>query len=271
MGRIHTFQIGDFHCAALNDGQSEGTAQTYLANAPLDQAAQALSAYGLQTDRLPSWMNPLYIHAGQHHILCDTGLGRGDLAENLAQLGITPEQITAVIITHAHGDHIGGNTRDDGSPAFPNARYFIRQDEWDYWTDPTTLARIGGRATLIQKNLISIRDRFAFITADEEIVRGVHSLHTPGHTVGHIALLIQSEGDTLLHAVDALHQRVQTEYPDWSPLFDTDPLLAAQTRRRLLARIHEEGWLMYAYHFPFPPLGYLRPVGDVWRWEHAIS
>lgn len=263
----HRFQVGQFDCIvfayANNPGDIDLMTRRFPHLAP-DEMEQAVRDSGAP---ITASMNILYIRTPDHHILVDTGQGGDDspLLAGLAQAGIAREAIDHIIITHGDGDHIAGITLPDGTLAFPNANYDMWKSEWDFLmdrieknNDPHDPARI---------NLLPIRDRVSLIDHETEIAPGIRMLPMPGHKTGHSGLLLESGGERLLHIVDAAHHPMQLAHPDWSPRFDLQPELAAQTRKALFERAAREGLLVLAYHFPFPGLGYIRTEDGQWRWE----
>ena len=183
--------------------------------------------------------------------------------------GIAPEDIDTVIVSHAHGDHINGLVNENGDLVFPNANYVIWGEEWDYWTSEATLADISeARANVIRNKLLPIQGKLTRITAeDQEIAPGVCPLPTPGHTPGHISLMIESDGERLMHIVDASHLLFQQQRPEWSPMYDSLPDVAAETRRRIFEKAATENLLVLAYHHPFPGLGHIARDGDAFVWQ----
>lgn len=222
-----------------------------------------------------SW--DVHVHAfavriGGALVLIDTGIGtepppawgpvEGSLMSELALASITPGEVDHVVFTHVHRDHIGGATGPDGEPAFPYATYHLHPADW--------AAAVDADAAPVREALersirpIADRDRLAVVANDHDVVPGVHLIHAPGHTPGHRAVVVASEGRELMLVGDALHHPFQVEHAAWSSPNDADPTLAIRTRRRLLASAREAGATVGVSHFG-EPFGTVE--GDeVWRW-----
>ena len=128
----------------------------------------------------------------------DLGPKTGKLFQNLRAEGISPSDIDVVVLTHAHPDHIGGNTSKDGKLAFPNARFFIWKDEFDFWISEKAEQKLNQHSkelllTLARKNLQPIQDQLNLIDQEIEILPGIRAVAAPGHTPGHMALAISSK------------------------------------------------------------------------------
>jgi len=275
------FKVGKFECIAVSDGTLtySDPGPLHFANAPSDRLALALLAHNIQIEQWNEWISPLpclVIQTGEHCVLVDTGLGKedrapnaGKLLQNLESEGIGPSDIDTVILSHAHGDHIGGNTDLTGMVAFPHARYVMRKEEWDFWTSETTLAQPDHQwmTSFVNKHLLPLHDRFELLEQDKEIVSGIHSIFAPGHTPGHMALVVVSNGEELLCLGDVITHPIHLEQPDWHLDSDCQPEQAVHTRRWLLERAAVDQARVFAFHFDFPGLGYVHQQQDAWKWQ----
>ena len=281
---IYRFSIGTFACAIVNDGTFAypHPAQLFFDGAPEEGLAHALQAQQIEsaawTEFVSSYPTVL-VNTGAHRVLIDTGAGSfapttGQLIPNLRSLGMAPEEIDTVILTHGHLDHIGGNVDKEGKPAFPNARYVMSRVEWEFWAadpdlsslklPPIFIEAIRGAA---RAQLPPLKDRLALVEDGDEIVPGIQAVAAPGHTPGHLALSIRSTGEQLLCATDALLHPIHIAQPDWTAVFDYSPDETVVTRRRLLGRAAVDGALVYLTHFSFPGLGHIVLQDGSWRWR----
>jgi glyoxylase-like metal-dependent hydrolase (beta-lactamase superfamily II) len=274
----YRFKMGRFECIAVRDGYLKDLVpiQILFKNASKELLGQVLRSHNIQSDQWTELFTCLVINTGEHCVLVDTGLGiqeavpeAGKLLQNLREVGIEPGDIDTVIISHAHGDHIGGTTEPRGRPAFPNARYYIHQAEWDFWTSEATLTNpvYKWMVPFVSENLLSIRDRFQFIDQDIEIVPGIRTLLSPGHTPGNISLVIESSGKQLMYLGDVIIHPLHLEQPGWYSSPDNQPAQAVSTRKSLLERASANQALIFAYHFDFPGLGYAQLQQENWKWQ----
>lgn len=286
----YRFKVGNFECMAVSDGTFTYAPPTFpppstflFANASEERLKQVLREHNLQPEQWIEWISPyicLMINAGKHRVLVDTGadgLGTktGKLLQNLQAERISPGDIDIVILTHGHPDHIGGNTISEGKPAFPNARFVMWKDEWDFWTSEQAELKLDEHGkelllTFARKNLLPIQGQFNLIDHEKEIVPGIRAVAAPGHTPGHMALTISSGGKHLLSVSDAFLHPIHVEQPDWYAAVDFAPQQVMATRRRLLNLAATDKILVLAFHFPFPGLGHIVQKGEQLRW-HPIE
>lgn len=195
-----------------------------------------------------SSINAFLLERGDKMVLFDAGLGEernGQLLAKLDSLGIKTEQITDICITHFHGDHIGGLLTANGEPVFKNAKLHFSDLELEAWT----VGVFKDRDETVNNMLTAYADRYETFHAGDTIIDGIVTIaapeHTPGHTIYDIgdAIIV---GD-LLHAVD-----LQIEHPEFSALYDFNPLEARETRISMLEKIRNSHKPMAGMHFPDP-------------------
>lgn len=285
--QTHRFTVGSFHCIAVSDGTYTYAPPIFppppvllFANAPREPLAQTLREHDLQPEHWTEWVSPyisLVIDIGEHRVLVDTGddgLGpnTGRLLQNLKSAGIEPDDIDTVILTHGHPDHIAGNTDTEGKLVFRQARYVMWKDEWDFWNSEQATLKLEEhiREVLLacaHKNLPPIQHQLCLVDREIEIVPGIQAIAAPGHTPGHMALAIASEGEQLLCVSDVVLHPIHLERPEWCAAVDLDPVQVEATRRRILNKAATERALVLAFHFPFPGLGRVVRRRRAWQWQ----
>jgi len=216
-------------------------------------------AANLPADEVQFFFTPTVVNTGAALILFDTGLSPEGITAALGAAGYTPDQVDHVVITHMHGDHIGGLMSGD-TPTFPNADYTTASAEFDAWAamDNQTF----------ENKMRPLAGRTAMIGDGDSIAPGITAMAAHGHTPGHTAYLIESEGKQLLLAADfANHYLWSLAHPDWEVKFDMDKAQAAATRKRLLAMLASERIPFVGYHMPWPGIGYVEEVDAGYRYE----
>ena len=284
----YRFALGGFRCVAVGDGALNYPLESFFANAPREQLEEVLRRHDLPTDRITTPYTCLFVDTGRHRVLVDTGAGNlgaaaprmfpsvdhattatGKLLGHLRAAGIEAPTVDTVVVTHAHPDHVDGTLDDGGALVFANARYFVARDEWEFWTSEAAAANAPPpMVDIARQNLEAVRDRLTLVDDGTEVVPGVRVVAAPGHTPGHVALSITSDGERLLHISDVVLHPLHVEHPEWVPAFDMLPAAAAASKRRIFDRAAEQDALVFAHHFPpFPNLGHVRKHGAGWRWE----
>ncbi len=259
------FGVGDFQLTVISDGSGMLNTSILGANAPEGAVDELFAANGLPTGSYPNAIQVLHVNTGSNQVLIDTGRGsaNGSVLPTLDLLGVSREDIDTVIISHFHGDHIGG-AATDGSATFPNARYVYSQPDWDFLqAAPADNQGAQNAKTAME----SLGDQLEFYVAEDEVVSGIQAVATPGHTPGHMSFLINSNGEQLLHLVDSVLNNVASvQHPEWFVAFDSIPEQAVESRRSILGRAASEQIQVFGYHFTFPGLGFILPDGEAYRY-----
>lgn len=261
------FMLGDYHCDVLRSGQFLMNAATLFANAPAETLSAVLAKHHLAADSIVFQVNPLVVDTGQHRVLLDPGTSDDPkrLINALKAATIDPASINAVIISHGHADHYNGCVDADGSPAFPQARYFIQRAEWDAWMDgPNPEPH---HAATFRQRLLPIQHCFSFLEGEGEIVPGIEAISTPGHSAGHMAILI---GGRMIYVGDVILNVVYIEHPDWYAAFDVMPAAVVQTRQNLIQYIIRHNLLVSTFHFAAPGTGRIVADGHTWQWVPEV-
>lgn len=275
---VHRFNVGNLRVSVIDDARFTFPAPAFAVNQEPGTIESFLQQYGLAQDFVSLHMQVTLVESGSHKVLLDTGMGdvtfpgngadNGRLISSLWALGVAPKDITDVIISHGHPDHIGSCSKN-GEPLFKNARYHIPPAELDFWTqkpdsdDPffKFMLAVGNEQLLPVKELISP------YTDGDEIVPGITAIAAPGHTIAHHAFLLHDGDHKLLHLMDsAVHYLVGTEQPDWALAVELDSDQAAATRNTLFKQAVDQQLLVAGYHFPFPGIGRLIQQNNSWRY-----
>ena len=273
---FHRLQFGDFEITALSDGRRAGQApeKTYAVDQDPKAVAALLEENLLPADRFVNSFTPVLINTGKELVLFDTGMGAGAREAGLGRLvgaleasGYKTDDVSLVVLSHFHPDHIGG-LMEDGKPAFANARYAAGQKEFDFWTDPARLDNPAKTvAEMVAKNVKPLAEKMTFLDDDSEVVSGIHSVAAYGHTPGHLAFRVETGGESLMLISDtANHFVITLQRPEWHVSFDIDKEAAVQTRKRLFDMIATDRLPFIGYHMPFPALAYLKREGEGYRY-----
>jgi glyoxylase-like metal-dependent hydrolase (beta-lactamase superfamily II) len=276
----YRFKLGNFEGTVVSDGILPlGKPEDNFTGLSKEEMAKQLSDNFLSMDNAVLEQNALVVNTGNQLLLFDTGMGSlnifgpttGKLLANLKSAGIDPKDIDAVVMSHGHIDHLGGNVADSGSVNFPNAQFYITQADHDFWTDYGKVpAEFKVFADTANKNLKPVRDRIQFIKDGQEVVPGVHAILAPGHTVGHTIFMIESAGKQLCYIGDLAHHPVLLlEKPLTEFKYDTDPKQSAQTRVKNLNMFAEKRIPILAYHFAWPGMGHVVKQGNGFRYLPA--
>jgi glyoxylase-like metal-dependent hydrolase (beta-lactamase superfamily II) len=205
---------------------------------------------------LPGRFAALLIEVDDRLVLVDAGIGpfagdldAGRLAGELDTMGVRAADVATVLVTHGHADHVGGLVTSDGVPAFPEARHVVHAAELAFWRSPAARELPGGAAEPARVAFGALRAAGLLDTVDgaKTIASGVRAIEAPGHTPGHLAVVVN---DTVLWAGDALVTPLNVTHPDWVSAADMDGERNAATRRDLLARAADGSMVLAGAHLP---------------------
>lgn len=265
--------VGDMTIQTLSDGNlllPKGFLFPDLSDEQLDPI---LSRHGITQDPLEPPLNITLLRHGDRVVLFDAGSGpafqdsAGRLPLALEQAGVTPDEITHVVFTHAHPDHLWGVLDDFDDPLFANAEHMMGQKEWDYWFDPETIDTIGDeRATMAAgayRRMEILEDQITRFNDGEEILPGVAARATHGHTPGHMSFELRSGSESVMVLGDAIgNHHVSFAQPSWHVGTDHDPDMAAGTRVGLLDQLAHDQIRVIGYHLPDGGLGQVVRASD---------
>ena len=245
---VITFDIGSFAVTLLSEGQQQGNKSILVG------ATEAMLQQTIPDGTFPNAVNAFLVETEDKTILFDAGFGR-KLFENLTTIGKTTADIDAVMLTHMHGDHIGGLLQDE-KKSFPNATIYIPQPEYDYW-----MSDKAGNATGARKVIEAYKDKLQLFEPgtfekSNELVKGIRSIAAYGHTPGHSGYLLDSDGSKLFIWGDLTHaMAIQMPYPEVAVAYDVDAVKAVESRQQLLKYLSDNKIRVGGMHIQFPAIG----------------
>ena len=269
-------KLGRFTIEQLNEGQFEFYPDGDIIHHPVSASGKHADVQG--RNNLLAGINPIYVTDGTHNILLDAGLGRGfnikndnkyisNVRTNLNIFGVDPAEITHVILSHLHYDHVAGASYTDAylktRPTFPNARYYLQQDEWDF-----AVRQVQNQS--IQSPFYNLDDLyrlyadcyFEFIEKDEaEIIPGLNIVKTGGHTPGHQVVRLQDQEKKAYYLGDLIAT------PDQLNIYDlkgtnSNRITAKKMKVKLLKEVFREKALLFFYHSVHSNVGWLQKDED---------
>jgi glyoxylase-like metal-dependent hydrolase (beta-lactamase superfamily II) len=261
-----SFHIGAMNVSVLRDGSiavpNDGS--VFGLGAGPAKVSQVLRAAGKPTEETDLDIAVLLVRNGGRAALIDAGYGlkgKSVLKQSLALVHVSPLQITDILITHAHPDHVGGLVDATGRSAFPRATIHLSAKEWRFMQrQPET--RAIARA---------VRAQVRTFDPGHEVLRGIRSIPLYGHTPGHVMYELVSGGERLLDVGDAVHSLViSLARPEWTVAWDWDKRLGERVRVRELTRLAASHERIFAGHFPFPGLGHVASNGHRFRFIPGV-
>ena len=262
----NVIRIGNVELVSLSDGNGDREPTFVFPDSTNEIWQSEFSGLLDDAGHLHPRYGSVVARTGGKTILVDTGLQGPDgmLLKDLEDKGIDRNSIDIVVMTHLHPDHVGWNLTG-GKPNFPNARYLVPRSDWEYWKQPQVLSQ----SDHVVEQVVPLEgmDLMDLIDGDYNITDELTTVNTPGHTPGHISLVISSAGERGYILGDVAHNPAQAHYTDWNPVFDIQPETARSTRHAVLDHLETEGITVSAGHFPDPGFGkFVRQGGRrVWQ------
>lgn len=268
---IYRHRVGGIEVTVVLDGTiafPDAALPNLFAAYEAETAARLRAEAFVPAGGVPLAVNAFLVNTGNRLVLIDAGAARvlgptlGRLPRNLRAAGVSPADVDQIVVTHLHRDHAAGLLTGEGTALFPRAELLVAEAEAAYWTDPGNETQAPQRLRPFfapaRQVVAAYGDRIRRIVSDTEVTSGIRTLAVPGHTPGHLGVTIADGNEQLLMWSDVVHtQALQFPRPDWSIAFDSDPDLAAQTRRRMFDMAATDRLLVAGSHLSFPGLGHV--------------
>ena len=283
---FYRYTVGSFEVTSFNDGVARfPLSDTFVRNVKKDEVQEALADAYLPTDVMTVWFNPTLVNTGSQLVLIDTGFGEpkgsvGHLRPNLAAAGIDTKSIDTVVISHFHGDHINGLRNGAGELNYPDARILVPAPEWTFWMDDDNMNKAPeaakGAFANVRRVFKGLEDKIEKYEAEKEIVSGLTSIATHGHSPGHMSFALVNGNDRVLIQSDVTNNpHLFVTNPGWHVQYDMNADQAETTRRKFYDMAATDKLLVAGFHFPFPSTGYIEKSGDGYRlvpvsWNPAL-
>lgn len=279
----YRYKVGSFEVTVVTDGINRfKMAENHVLNRPLADVSAAQVATHHDPIMMTTPYNPIVINTGSRLVLIDTGGGEatfknskgmaGQLMTNMAAAGIDAGAIDTVIISHYHGDHMNGLLNASNGLAFPNAEILVPAAEHKFFTDDGEMSRApAGRMQTVFKNARrvltpEVLKRIQTYDPNKEIVPGITSVETNGHSWGHNSHIVASGKDKVFVQADVTHvPHLFARNPGWHAFYDQDGPKAEATRRRVYDMLVAERTLVQGFHYPFPGIAYVEKAGNGYR------
>jgi glyoxylase-like metal-dependent hydrolase (beta-lactamase superfamily II) len=281
------WRVGKVRITRVVESETVGSTRFILPLATHDEIQKLpwlIPHFATEEGRLKMSIHSLVLETPTRRIVVDTGLGNDKQGRNvptwnnrntpfletLTAAGFPPDSIDTVLCTHLHVDHVGWNTKLVGGewvPTFPNARYVFGRTEYEYWRDHSTEL---DKKAVFADSVKPIVDagRTELIASDHRLTEEISMIPTPGHSPGHMSILIQSGSEQGLLTGDVAHHPCQMAHLDWSSTADADQTQSAEVRRALLSRFADTPTLVIGGHFT---AGHIRRDGNAFRFEAPQS
>ena len=274
---VYKYKVGSIEVTAVYDGiWRKPHDPTFIKNASVEDTKEALAKAGLTTEFMPIPLTVVVLKIGDKYVMIDSGSGVGqwqanatNLPSNMKAAGIDRGQISTILVSHFHPDHVWGlMEKGTNAAVFPNAELIVSSTEYEWWTEPGRVEKFPeGRKPAGKRigDVFPTWKNWKLVEDNAEVAPGVRLLAAPGHTPGHSAFLVTSGKDQLMVSNDAMYvPALLAPHPDWQGAYDQDGATAVTTRRKLMDRVIADKMMVCGAHFPFPGRGTFTKDADAY-------
>lgn len=279
MTRAQTLSTGSAELIVVSDGNLTLPMGFAFPDAPQAELERLLAENGMATDALTPDCNVTLVRSGDRLAIFDVGAGpnfmptAGKLVESLEAAGVDPADVTDVVITHAHPDHLWGLVDDFDELVFPEAAYHIGRTEWDFWSSPDAMSQVAeDRQNFVvgaQNRFAYLEDRINHIADSDEVLPGIEAVATPGHTPGHMSFVVHGAEPVMIVGDAITNSVLSFAHPEWKTASDQDQDQGVATRVAMIDRLASERMRAIGFHFPHPGAGHVERSGDGYAYVPA--
>jgi len=252
---VFTYKLGSIEVSLLSEGQGAGNSSIFVGATP------EMIQKCLPEGTYPNSCNAFLVRTAGKTVLVDAGFGR-NLFDNMKSLGVTPEQVDAVLITHVHGDHLGGMLVNDKA-AFSKAELYISKAEHDFCMNGE--ARNAGPRKVIEayQSRLRLFNPKEIDAQPDLLFEGIRAVAAFGHTPGHTLYMVESGNEKLLIWGDLTHaMAIQMPYPQVAMTYDVNNEVAIAARKKVLEYAAANKIFVAGMHTAFPGMGKLEKASD---------
>jgi glyoxylase-like metal-dependent hydrolase (beta-lactamase superfamily II) len=281
---FYKYKVGSIEVTAIYDGiWRKPHDPTFIKNASIEETKAALAQAGLTTEFMPIPLTVIVLKIGDQHVMVDAGSGVGQwqanathLPANMKAAGIDRAQISTILISHFHPDHVWGlMEKGTNAAVFPNAELVVNGTEYKWWTEPSRVEKLAEGRRVAGKRIADVFptwNNWKLVEDNAEVAPGVRLLAAIGHTPGHSAFLVTSGKDQLMASNDTMYvPALLAPHPEWQGTYDQDGPMAVATRRKLIDRVIADKMMICGAHFPFPGAGVFAKDGDAYSFTPVVQ